>query len=116
MNSSTEIKYTIKQPVIEQPIINSKSNSNLETLSLSISKNLKTPIKTLHESLIQKGINDSNFMAVCDIYAQMSLQIFSNISNETAATIGMLRASKAYYGITYQQDIEDILRYIDNRY
>ena len=110
----SEIKYTTKQPAIIQPV--TEHLAPLTILSLPFSKNIKIPTRTLEQALLQKGGNDPKFNMIINFYAQMSLQVFPGISNETAATIGELRASKAYYGVTYQTDIENILRFIDEKY
>jgi hypothetical protein len=108
------IDYTNKQPAINQPMTNNLGPINI--LELSKAKNIRTPVKTLEQTLIDKGGYDPKFMIMRNVYAQAALQIFPSISNETAATIGELRASKAYYGVTYQPYIENIFQAIDSRY
>lgn len=74
-------------------------------------------IEPILDSLLIKGLNESQtFFDIRSTYSKIALSVFQDkINMATAILLGHMAASKAMYGLTYPEDSDRVIRYINEQ-
>lgn len=102
---SSTIPAELIQPVSDSSII------------IKPSKLQKPKIINNFESFLTKKETETEiFFDMRSIYSKIAISVFQNqINPATAILLGQIAADKATYGVTYPEEIDKVIRYIDEQ-
>lgn len=103
------------QPAVT-PSVTIQPATGTKTVTIVPTKSLTPKTEDLNSLLIKRESETQDFFNMRSAYAKVALSVFQGkINPATAILLGQMAANKAVYGLTYPEESDRVIRYINEQ-
>lgn len=110
------IQLTVPKPA-PKVIIQGPNTEQVNIVPTKQVQRIQVPPKTMNldDLLVKRGSETDDFFLMRSMYSRVTMNIFQGkMAPATAILIGQLGADKAMYGVTYPEETDKVIRYIND--
>jgi hypothetical protein len=118
MKQPSPVKITLQKPLPDIKITTKTQQSpqpvEFKTVQLKTPKNPPTQV-SLDDMLVQRKDEKEDHFNMRSIYSKVAMRVFKGAINPaTAVLIGEMAVNKAIYGVTYPEESDNVIKYVDS--